>query len=148
MSLTRLFSVIYTDGTTFKQPPDDRSVNHDPASEWNPSSFRDIDQNRLAGFFLEDRQGRVVRILAAVNLIDGSAYLADRGCRVIESIGVDNLDVPHGFEHLKLIYFRQMRVTTVNGVPGEPEIERYCLGYEGKNRETGDKVKLIIGVDP
>jgi len=124
MELTYHFTAFYQDGSSFRQPADDRS-SVDPAK----SAFFDVDQSRLVSFQLMGR-GR----LAEVNLRNGQIWVDDK-------MVVPPLVGRSGFT---LVYFRRHAVQLVVG-GGQPAQEKshsveYHLGWSHPELGTEEVV--------
>jgi len=142
-----LFVAEYDDGTTYIQSPDDHSINHDPTKEHNPSSFSDVDHDKLIRFHLiEPKEGEQIPI-CTVDLRDGHFEMYGTPFTIHEQF-VEPKD-------LKLIYFRDVRRertikatvqedgTIAEEVSDNDYIAKYYIGWQAK----GDaKLKAIVGI--
>lgn len=136
-ALKYLWTAVFDDSHFIVQPADDRYSGHDEEAEHNPSAFRDLldyqkQGHRLTVFELGNYE---------IDLVNGDFYVNDR----LGAIGKFSLEeVP--LEDRKLIYFREMRQEWIDGVPQEPYVNRYCVGYEGKDPE-GKIQKKVVYID-
>ncbi len=137
-ALKYLFIAEYRDGTTFVQPPDDKSQNHNPKAEHNPSSFTDVDQSKLIRFHLVDvsypRENAVPDW--TVDLRDG--HFEHCGAPfILNDTPMEEVAPMKQPDNLKLVYYREAR-QELNLVTGEKRayINRYFIGWStsGKNR--------------
>ena len=127
-----LWKSYHEDGTIIEQPEDDRYSKHDDSVDWNPSAFRDVqDQESPVRVFqlLDSTAGESF----SVNLKDG-LFNCGRGYFSLENTPLKNR---------KLIYFREVEQAYENGQLGEANIVRYAIGYEGKNIEGKIEKKVI-----
>lgn len=107
--LKYLFTAFYLDGTSFRQPDDDRSK-ADPSK----SAFFDVDKSRLTSFQLIGH-GRLVE----VNLVSGQIWSDDR-------MVSPPLVGASGFE---LVYFRRHTVNLVVGGGKPAEEQSHAIEY-------------------
>lgn len=132
--LEYLWSAEFEDGHVIDQPSDDRYSKHDDSSEWNPSSFRDIqeyDKSPLVEFSLVSANGESVMF---VNLKSGDFYINGSYFRLEKtSEEINNRD---------LIYFR---TNQKNLMTGEQRVVSYNFGYKGKD-STGHTVEKLITI--
>lgn len=130
-----LWTTYHEDGHIIDQPEDDRYSKHDDTAEWNPSSFRDIQEYKspVAVFHLLDNK---TAKFYGVDLRTGHFFI-NRSNFTIENTPLSNR---------KLIYYREVERSYENGQLGEPKIVRYVMGYEGKNAE-GKVEKKVIYID-
>lgn len=125
------FHVIYNDDTEFIQPDDDKSIKHIEDAEWNPSSFSDIDQNKLVVFCLV----KDTKPIVGVNL--------ENGLFLINGETVQLHDQNDILGKLKLIYFREVQRDNIDGEWQEGHITKYFVGWE---TVTGKKIKRTVGM--
>jgi hypothetical protein len=149
--LRYLFYVMYTDGTMYKQQPDDRAIMHEGDEDWWPSSFRDVDLDHVAMFFLTDGEteaGVVLRNIAETpNSLRGvNRTEFEPGSFIIGGTSFTMHDQNHQLQNFKLVYFREMRQESVDGVVGAPYVHKFYLGYEATDIVTGKKVKRVMGL--
>lgn len=133
--LKYLWTAYYKDGSSLTQPKNDRSKDHDENSDWNPSSYRDIDQDKLQFFALQDHEEERE---FGVNLDTGEFYVN----------GVPFIQHDQNFqpgEPLRLIYFREMRKDWIDGVEQEPYVNRYFIGWQAKDI-NGKNHQYTLGV--
>lgn len=134
--LKYLWSATYKDGSQFDQPANDRSKNHDDNADWNPSAFRDIDQDNLRSFALYDR-------VTGTTIVD-----VDLETGLFNIAGVEFSQEDQNFQPVgnrKLMYFREVRQESVGGVVRAPYINRYFIGWEAKDA-TGKNHKVMLGI--
>lgn len=132
--LTKLWTAYFDDGHAILQPVSDQYSKHDPDAEWNPSAFRDVLEYKgtLERFVLSDR------ILSG-----GHKYTVSlkEGCFYVNGTRFSLEETP--LENRKLIYYREMIRDNINGEWQEAKINRYVIGYEGKDPEGKVKKKVI-----
>lgn len=136
--LKYLFTAIYKDNTTFKQPEDDKSKNHTEGAEWNPSSFRDVDQDNLHYFALEENPE---------DLLNGNYRVVvdlETGLFIINGQVVQLHDQNDVLGKLKLIYFREVQKDFIDGEEQEARVTKYFVGWE---TITGKKIKRTVAID-
>lgn len=126
--ITKLWTVYFEDGSTLRQPEDDKYSKHDDAKDHNPSSFQDIldKDSRVVSFRLHD---------VTVDLENGIFYTQTTHPISLEAEPLTDR---------KLIYYRQMERQNVGGEWQEPVIKRYAMGYEGKNSKGKVEKKVIF----
>jgi hypothetical protein len=121
-TLRYLFRADFADGTFIEQPPTDRSKYHIEGADYNGTAYTDVvnyskDESPCTAFTLYDQQneGNYWRV-----------YLQD-GCFEHNGIAFQTHD--QRFEptqhRLQLIFNREVRHNTVDGVPQPPHISRY-----------------------
>ena len=129
----------FKDASFITQPEDDRYSKHDDNAEWNPSSFRDIQEHDgvLRFFSLFDKD----QTTYSVDLFTGIFTVTKKGDCSTE-IGF-SLERPlEELSDRELIYFRTMRM---NMQTGEKYIYAYNFGYKGKDNK-GDIVEKTISI--
>lgn len=132
--LKYLWTAVFADGHRIAQPEDDRYSKYDDTAEWNPSAFRDVldyeETSPLSIFILEDKDVS----LSGVGLENG-LFSVNGHMFTLEETPLTNR---------KLIFFREIRQEfQMSGETGEPYVNRYAIGYEGKD-ENGKVHKKII----
>lgn len=133
--LKYLFTAEYEDGTTYHQPEDDISRFHKGDKDFTPSSFRDIDQDKLVKFSLLNAKDTF-----AVDLRTGNFSV--NGVEL--SLHEQNFDP---FAHkLRLIYFREVRKEfDVNMNEKEAYINKYVFGWQTTD-STGKNHQLTVAI--
>lgn len=134
---------------TINQHPEDKYSRHDPEADWNPSSFRDF-QNYFNGHPGE---------LVSFELISkGKKYTVDLSrpwCPIIycdeeKKWGGETHTLLHRekrpLDNVRIIYFRNMEATIVDGKLGEPKVMSYTLGYQGIDKNGNNRQKTITVV--
>ena len=122
-----LWVATFKDGHKIRQPNDDRYSKHDDSSDWNPSAFRDIQEYdssltyfELAGY--------------ALDLETGLFYPPAGDAFSLES---------EPLKDRKLIYFREIEQSWVDGVDQGAETKRFAMGYAGIDKRNKVKTKVI-----
>ncbi len=129
-----LFEATFEDGHVITQPADDRSIKHDAAAEYNPSSFTDVmeysEKSPLEFFALvgHDRQVFAVSMKTGEFFVNGGTFMLDQPLEELTD--------------RKIIYYRTKRMNMQNG---DQYVEAYNFGYEGKT-PTGKVIKKVITV--
>ena len=131
---------------TITQHPEDKYSRHNPDAEWNPSSFRDF-QNYFDGHSGE---------LISFELVGKDAtYTVDLTRPWCPMIYVDERgrwgSEKHTLIHrekrplldVRIIYYRNMETTIVDGVFGEPRVLSYVIGYQGLDENGNSRKKMI-----
>lgn len=129
----------FEDASFITQPEDDRYSKHDDNAEWNPSSFRDIQEHDgiLRYFSLFNKSQDTYTI----DLYTGIFTVVKNGDCSTEM----EFSLERPLEELsdrELIYFRTMRM---NMQTGEQYIHAYNFGYKGKDKD-GNVVEKVITV--
>lgn len=132
-------------GNIIEQPADDRYSKYDPNAEWNPSSFRD---------FLDYFDGHEKDLI--------SFELCGPKCRYVVYANPDNkkpyiyrdtylkrdsevlYESPEELKDVRIIYFRSMESTAINGEFGEPIVKAYNLGFQGIDKDGNNCQKTIV----
>lgn len=137
--LKYLWTAYYQDGSSLKQPEDDRSKAHDDSAEWNPSSFRDIDLDKVATFWISDGSNYYgVDLTTGEFLFQNYEEASGRWTQEDQNLELS--------EPRRLIYFREVRKNWIDGVEQEPYVNRYFIGWQAKDK-TGRNHKYTIGVE-
>ena len=131
---------------TITQHPEDKYSRHNPDAEWNPSSFRDF-QN-----YFDGHSGELIRF----ELVGKDAtYTVDLTRPWCPMIYVDERgrwgSEKHTLIHrekrplrdVRIIYYRNMENTIVDGVFGEPRVLGYVIGYQGIDENGNSRKKMI-----
>lgn len=131
---------------TITQHPEDKYSGYDPDAEWNPSSFRDF-QNYFDGHSGE--------LMSFELLGDGIKYTVDLTRPWSPMIYSDEEgrwgSETHTLLHrekrpltnVRIIYYRNMETTIVDGAVGEPRVVSYALGYQGMDDKGNCRKKVI-----
>lgn len=130
-----LWQAQFDDEHIIRQSADDHYSKYDETAEWNPSAFRDIveysEDHSVTYFVLSNDDASEIYM---INLISGK-------------FRINGLDFSLEDEPLtdrKLIYFREMHQQAELGQEvGEPFVNRYAIGYEGKNSKEQIEKKII-----
>ena len=129
------------------QHPQDLYSKYDPEAEYNPSSFRDFQE-----YFDEHKDE-----LESFGLwSDKDCYLVDftktgypeiRMLRKGKNWASDKTIILHRekrpLTNVRVIYYRNMEATIVDGVVGEPRVLSYTLGYQGIDKNGNNRQKTI-----
>lgn len=137
--LKYLWSALFDDGYTLRQPSDDRYSRHDDTADHNPSAFRDILDYpaNIITFYLGNKS-----LIYYVNLLSGEFAIGTEGA-VLNSFSMEE----EPLTDRKLIYFREMHQEfNMNMEGGEPYVNRYCMGYEGKDKD-GKVIKKVMYIN-
>lgn len=127
-----LWTAVFKDGTIIIQPEDDRYSKHDDAAEWNPSAFRDVQDKGLENVAVFGMSNE--KEVYAVNLELGQFSVGDQ----LFSLELEPL------QKRKLVFLREVLQHQVLGEDaGAPYVNRYILGYEGKNSHNKTEKKFI-----
>ena len=134
---------------TITQHPEDKYSGYNPDAEWNPSSFRDF-QNYFDGHSGE---------LVSFELVsEDKVYTVDltrNWCPIIysdeEGRWGNNIHTllhreKRPLRDVRIIYYRKMENTVVDGVLGEPRVVGYVLGYQGIDKNGNSRKKMITVV--
>lgn len=133
--LKYLFTAEYEDGSSYTQPEDDVSRLHKGDKDFTPSSFRDIDQDKLVRFSLSDGTDTY-----GVDLRTGEFFVNGKELSLHEQ-GFD----PYAHK-LRLIYFREVRKEfDVNMVEKDTYVNRYIFGWQTTDKD-GKNHQLTVGV--
>lgn len=133
--LKYLFHARYEDGSYYHQPEDDISRLHKGDKDFTPSSFRDIDQDKLVEFYLSDGED-----VYGVDLRTGNFHVNGKELSLHEQ----NFD-PYAHK-LRLIYFREVRKEfDVNMQEKAAYINKYVFGWQTTDA-TGKNHQLTVGV--
>lgn len=129
------------------QHPLDLYSKHDPEAEWNPSSFRD---------FMDYFEGHKSELDMFGLWSDNDCYLVDftkEGYPMIKVIkkgknwASDKEIILHRekreLSDIRVIYYRTMENTIVDGKLGEPRVVSYSIGYQGLDRNGNNRQKVI-----
>lgn len=133
--LKYFWTAVYNDGTKYVQPKDDKSTKHeyDAETDFQPSAFRDIEQDKLKAFFLEG---------------NGHSYGVDLETGLFSVDGVEFMVHKQDFlnkDDLRLIHFRETRKDYIDGVAQEPYVNRYFIGWQA-NDSSGENHQYTIAV--
>lgn len=133
--LKYLFSAEFDDGHIIRQPADDRSIKHIEGAESNPSAFTDVLEyswtHNLTAFVLANEDFSDIFM---VDLLDGSFRIN----------GVDFSQEDEPLVERKIIYFREVYIQQELGKEAsEPFVNRYIIGYEGKDSNGKVQKKVI-----
>lgn len=135
--LKYLWTAVFKDGSQLDQPEDDRYSKHDDNAEWNPSAFRDIQEHPSE-----------VQIFA-LRGADSAFYVNLETGEFATLNGLEANPIVYSLEQeplkkRKLIYVREMQQHQVLGEDaGAPYVNRYIIGYEGKNSKNRVEKKVI-----
>lgn len=134
------------DKKVITQHPEDKYSKHNPDAEWNPSSFRDF-QN-----YFDNHSEELIRF----ELVSKDAtYTVDLSRPWCPMIYVDERgrwgSEKHTLIHrekrplrdVRIIYYRNMETTIINGVFGEPRVLSYVIGYQGIDENGNSRKKMI-----
>lgn len=133
--LKYLFTAEYEDGSSYTQPEDDKSRLHKGDKDFTPSSFRDIDQEKLVKFSLSDGTDTY-----SVDLRTGDFAVNGKELSLHEQ----NFD-PFGHK-LRLIYFREVRKEfNINMEETALYINKYIFGWQCTDKD-GKNHQLTIGI--
>lgn len=133
--LKYLFTAEYEDGSAYAQPEDDISRLHKGDKDFTPSSFRDIDQEKLVRFSLSDGVDTY-----EVDLRSGDFAVNGKELSLHEQ-GFDP------FAHkLRLIYFREVRKEfNANMEEVDVYVNKYVFGWQTTD-STGKNHQLTVGI--
>jgi hypothetical protein len=119
---------------------------HNPEAEWNPSSFRDFQD------YFDNHPDELISFQLVGK---DKVYTVDvtRGwCPIIycdeESRWGNNIHTllhreKRPLRDVRIIYYRNMENTIVDGVFGEPRVVGYVLGYQGIDKNGNSRKKMI-----
>lgn len=133
--LKYLWTAHYRDGSSITQPKDDKSrlTPYDPETDFQPSAYRDINQDEVVKFEIKG---------------SGNTFTVDLQTGLFSVNGIEfsqhqqNLELS---EAPRLIYFRQIKKDLVDNVWQEAHIESYHLGWQAKDKD-GNNVQYVMGV--
>lgn len=136
--LTWLFAAHFEDGSIFRQPANDRSINHVEGAEHNPSAFSDVlaNKKKLEAFSLVSTDGKRT---VSVSLITGEFF--------VDGLKIDAHNQhfePSNYE-LELVYFRETRVVTTGGQIERHFVNRYFIGWRTMVNNKPKQVTLAVG---
>ena len=130
-----LWTAVFKDGTIINQPEDDKYSKHDDKAEWNPSAFRDVQDKGLENVAVFGLANETE--VYAVNLELGQFSVGDQLFSLEDEI----------LQKRKLVFLREVLQHQVLGQDaGAPYVNRYILGYEGKDSHNRN-VKKFIYID-
>lgn len=129
-----------------KQHPEDRYSKHKDGAEYNPSSFRDFQEyldahpDDLEYFELVGKDAVITvdlfRPWAPVIYMDEYGRYGSHRKTVLHREKRPLKDV-------RIIYYRNMETTIVNGEMGEPIVKGYIIGYQGIDNNGNSRKKMI-----
>ena len=131
---------------TITQHPEDKYSGYKPDAEWNPSSFRDF-QN-----YFDGHSGELVSFELVGKDKKYTVDLTRPWCPMIYSDeegrwGSEIHTLLHRekrpLTNVRIIYYRNMETTIVDGVVGEPRVLSYTLGYQGIDKNGNNRQKTI-----
>lgn len=131
--LNKYWVATFDDDTMIVQPEDDSYSGHDETKEWNPSAFRDILDKGIEKVVMFTIMGNDTDERVSLDLTTGE-FWTETSIFTLE-------DEP--LRDRKLIYYREIERTWVDGVENEPIVKRYVIGYEGKNSRNKVEKKVI-----
>jgi len=139
-SLKYLWTAVFDDGRVIEQPADDRYSKHLDTAEWNPSAFRDVldysEEHNLATFVLKDVTDGYAEY--GIDLGDGMFWTWNPEGSLEFSLEDEPLT------ERKIIFFREMyQQQELGKEAGEPFVNRYVIGYEGKDSKGKVQKKVI-----
>lgn len=128
------------------QHPEDKYSKHNPEAEWNPSSFRDFQDyfdknpNELMSFELVSKD--------SIYTVDLSRPWSPTIYSDIEGRWGN---ITHTLLHrekrplrdVRIIYYRNMENTIIDGELSEPRVLGYVLGYQGLDENGNNRQKTI-----
>lgn len=133
--LKYLFTAEYEDGSSYTQPEDDKSRLHKGDKDFTPSSFRDIDQDKLVRFSLTDGVDTY-----AVDLKTGDFSVNGKEISLYEQ------DFDPYAHKLRIIYFREIhRQFNVGMEEVNSYVNRYIFGWQATDK-SGANHQLTIGI--
>ena len=133
---------------TITQHPEDKYSGYNPDAEYNPSSFRDF-QN-----YFDGHSGELISFELVGKDITYTVDLTRPWCPMIYvdergRWGSEKHTLIHRekrpLRDVRIIYYRNMEATIVDGIFGEPRVLGYVLGYQGLD-ENGNSRKKMISV--
>ena len=129
-----------------RQHPEDRYSKHVDGAEYNPSSFRDFQeyfdkhQEELEYFELVGESSVLTvdlfRPWAPVIYIDEYGRYGSHKKTVLHKEKRPLKDV-------RIIYYRNMETTIVDGNMGEPKVIGYTVGYQGTDSNGNNRKKTV-----
>lgn len=125
----------FEDGHVIEQPEDDRYSKHDDKAEHNPSAFRDVTdywkKSPLTRFSLHGNSADYSLELNTGRFnFNGTIFIMDEEANIKR----------------KLIFFRNCNWDMIDGIPQDPYVVNYTLGYEFKN-DKGKTVKKYLMIE-
>lgn len=134
---------------TITQHPEDKYSRHNPDAEWNPSSFRDFQNyfnkhpKELISFELVGKEATYTVDLTRpwCPII----YADERGKWGSEKHTLIHRE-KRPLRDVRIIYYRNMETTIVDGVFGEPRVLSYVIGYQGLDENGNSRKKMITVV--
>jgi len=132
-SLKYLWKAEFVDGHVIEQPKDDKHPDHDDSAEWNPSAFRLVtdywEKSPLLRFTLSNGHDSYALDLVTGRFnFNGTTFLMDE----------------EGQIYRKLIFFRNINWEMIDGVPQDPYVVNYTIGYEFKNEKDRVVKKYLM----
>jgi hypothetical protein len=130
--LKYLFTAFYSDGSSYQQAPEDKSLLHEKGS-----AFSDVDQDKLVAFCLEDQTNKPLDgTVYTVNLLNGIFAINEHPFFMHEE----------EITNIRLIFFRKHIETLVISGDSEPahtsEIY-YRLGWQALDKE-GKNIRRVM----
>ena len=131
---------------TITQHPEDKYSRHNPDAEWNPSSFRDFQD------YFDGHSEELVRFELVSKDTTYTVDLSRPWCPIIYvdergRWGSEKHTLIHRekrpLRDVRIIYYRNMETTIVDGVFGEPRVLGYVLGYQGIDKNGNSRKKMI-----
>lgn len=128
------------------QHPKDLYSKHDPDAEHNPSSFRDFQDyfdghsEELVKFELISRENTFEVDLSEPSKPKISCERRGRWGSVSNTL-LHKEKRP--LSNIRIIYYRNMETTIVNGKVGKPRVLSYVLGYQGLDKNGNNRQKTI-----
>ena len=131
---------------TITQHPEDKYSRYNPDAEWNPSSFRDF-QN-----YFDKHSEELVSFELVSKDVNYTVDLTRPWCPMIYvdergRWGSEKHNLIHRekrpLTNVRIIYYRNMETTIVDGVVGEPRVLSYTLGYQGIDKNGNNRQKTI-----
>ena len=129
------------------QHPADRYSKHDPNSDYNPSSFRDFLD------YFEGHEDELIKFELCSREADYKILLDDPAHpKIIETKygrwgSVTNTLLhkeKRPLHNVRIIYYRNMEATIVDGKAQEPRVLSYVVGYQGLDENGNNRQKSII----
>lgn len=130
------------------QHPEDKYSGYNPDAEWNPSSFRDFQNyfdkhpGELLSFQLVGKDKVKVYTVDLTRTWSPIIYCDEEGRWGSEKHTVIYKE-KRPLKDVRIIYYRSMEATIVNGVAGEPVVKNYVLGYQGIDENGCCRKKMI-----
>ena len=131
---------------TITQHPEDKYSGYNPDAEYNPSSFRDF-QN-----YFDGHSGELISFELVGKDITYTVDLTRPWCPMIYvdergRWGSEKHTLIHRekrpLRDVRIIYYRNMEATIVDGIFGEPRVLGYVLGYQGLDENGNSRKKMI-----